>query len=296
MPTVEQSFTHCRTVARTRARNFYYSFLLLPRDRRDAMCAIYAFMRQSDDIVDDPSVPLDRRGQQIDQWRRRLGEALDGDPGGHIVLTAFRHVVERYRIPHEYFFALLDGMESDLSPREFRTFDDLYRYCYRAASIVGMATIHVFGFTSKAALKLAEACGIAFQLTNIMRDVSDDAAMGRVYFPSAELERFGLNRTDLLEASILWSDQRFQRFMDFQCRRVEQYYRDSSDLLEMTHAGSQPALWAMISIYRGLLHRIRRLRYRVLDRRVRLPVWSKLWIVGRAFHLRTTGRVPPFPA
>ena len=204
--------------------------------------------------------------------------------------------MERYGIPHRYFFDLLDGMESDLSSRVYETFDDLYPYCYRAASVVGMATIHVFGFRSDAALSLAAACGVAFQLTNIMRDVSADAAMGRVYFPSSELKEFGLTRDELLTDSVLSSDERFQRFMEFQWRRAERFYRESADLLAMVDSSSQPALWAMVSIYHGLLKRIRKARYSVFGRRVGLPVWRKLWIVGRALHLRATGGLPPFPA
>ena len=296
MPTVEQSYAHCRNVARTEARNFYFSFLMLPRVRRDAMCAIYAFMRQSDDIVDSSAVPTKHRLRQIRSWRRRLREALDGDPKGDPVLIAFRDVVDRYKIPHTYFFDLLDGMEHDLTAREYETFEDLYPYCYRAASVVGMATIHVFGFRSDSALALAAACGVAFQLTNIMRDVSADAAMGRVYFPSVELREFGLHRDDLLAASIRSTDERFQKFMEFQWRRAERFYRDSADLLGMVDPVSRPALWVMISIYHGLLRRIRKLRYNVLGRHVSLPVWEKLWIVGRAMHLRATGGTPPFPA
>ncbi len=260
------------------------------------MCALYAFMRRSDDIVDNDAVPIRDRRQQINHWRRSLSEALNGNTMGDAVLTAFHDVVDRYAIPHSYFFELLDGMESDLSAREYQTFDDLYPYCYRAASVVGMATIHVFGFRSEDALAPAAACGVAFQLTNIMRDVSADAAMGRVYFPSVELEEFGLNRNELLDASIRSTDERFQRFMEFQWRRAERFYRESSDLLRMVDSASQPALWAMVSIYHGLLRRIRKVRYDVFGRRVSLPVWRKLWIVGRATHLRAMGGVPPFPA
>ena len=260
------------------------------------MCAIYAFMRQSDDIVDATAVPTKDRLRQIRRWRRCLSEALDGNPKGDAVLIAFRDVVDRYAIPHTYFFDLLDGMEHDLTAREYETFEDLYPYCYRAASVVGMATIHVFGFRSESALALAAACGVAFQLTNIMRDVSTDAAMGRVYFPSVELREFGLNRNDLLAASIRSTDERFQQFMEFQWRRAERFYRESADLIGLVDPVSRPALWVMISIYHGLLRRIRKLRYNVLGRHVSLPIWRKLWIVGRAMHLRATGGTPPFPA
>lgn len=296
MPTIEESYVHCWNVARNRARNFFYAFLLLPRARRDAMCAIYAFMRQADDIVDDDAVPICDRRKSLNRWRSLLTKALNGDPKDDAVLTAFRDVVHGYAIPHNYFFELLDGMEHDLTAQKYETFEDLYPYCHRAASVVGMATIHVFGFKSESALKLAAACGVAFQLTNIMRDVSADAAMGRVYFPEEELRKFGLSRHDLLGASIRSTDDRFQQFMEFQWGRAERFYHESADLLGMVDSVSRPALWAMIAIYHGLLWRIRQLRYNVLGRHVSLPVWKKFWIVGRALQLRATGGTPPFPA
>lgn len=296
MPTVDQSYAHCRRVARSRARNFFYSFLLLSGDRRDAMCALYAFMRHSDDIADDDSASLQARRQALEKWRSQVRLALDGEPCDDPVLPAFRDAVKRFAIPHAYFFELLDGMDADLSERVYRTFDELYRYCYQAASVVGMSTIHVFGHDTQAAIPLAEKCGIAFQLTNILRDVSTDASMGRVYFPEGELQRFGLRRNELLDRTIASVDARFQRFMEFQWMRADAYYRESAALLPMVVPASRPALWALVSIYHKLLMRIRKLDYRVLERRVRLPVWEKLWIVMRAFYLRARGGVPSFPA
>lgn len=296
MPTVNQSYAHCRRIARSRARNFFYSFMLLSGDRRDAMCALYAFMRYSDDIADDDSASLETRRQALGRWRSQVRLALDGQPCDDRVLPAFRHTVERYSIPHAYFFELLDGMDADLSGRVYRTFDELYRYCYQAASVVGMSTIHVFGHDTEAAIPLAEKCGVAFQLTNIMRDVSTDASMGRVYFPEGELQQFGLRRNELLDRSIPSFDARFQRFMEFQWRRADRYYRESAALLSMVVPASRPALWALVSIYHKLLVRIRKHGYGVLERHVRLSVWEKLWIVMRAFYLRARGGVPSFPA
>ncbi len=260
------------------------------------MCALYAFMRYSDDIADDNSASLPARRQALDKWRGQVRLALDGQSCDDPVLPAFRDTVERYSIPHAYFFELLDGMDADLTERVYGTFDELYRYCYQAASVVGMSTIHVFGHDTKAAIPLAEKCGVAFQLTNIMRDVSADASMGRVYFPEGELRRFGLRRNELLDRTIPSADARFQRFMEFQWMRADGYYRESAALLSMVVPASRPALWALVSIYHKLLMRIRKLGYRVLERRVRLSVWDKLWIVMRAFYLRARGGVPSFPA
>ena len=294
--TREKSYEYCRHVAKRRARNFYYSFVLLPRKQRDAMCAIYAFMRRSDDIADDDSAPAEERRQDILRWRDSVRSVLAGgapeDPG----LAAFRDTVEQFRIPHSFFFELLDGMESDLSNRVYRTFDELYRYCYQAASVVGITTIHVLGFDKESAIPLAEKCGVAFQLTNIMRDVAADAAMGRVYFPEIELEDFGLSRESLLGLELRSDDRRFQRFMEFQWQRADGYYRESAGLLPLLSPAGRPAFWVMVATYRGLLRQIRNARFAVLEGKVRLPVWKKLWLVTRAFQLRAAGGIPPFPA
>ena len=296
MLTLERSYAHCRQVARSQARNFYYSFLLLSPERRDALSAVYALMRQLDDIADNHEIPPRTRLDQLEDWRRKLGRALDGDPRHDRILVAFSDAVERYNIPHGYFFELLDGMKSDLSPLEYESFGDLSIYCHRAASVVGMATIHIFGFQSEAALDHAADCGTAFQLTNIMRDVADDAAMGRVYLPTDELADCGLSRQELLDGSIRYTDRRFQKLMELQWKRAEHFYRASAELAQLVWPASRPALWAMVSTYRGLLDRIRDNRFDVLRHRVSLPAWQKLWIAARAFHLRATGKFPPFPA
>ncbi len=296
MSLIETSYANCRSVAKTRARNFYYSFLPLSRERRDAMCAIYAFMRWSDDLADDADTPAEQRQAAIACWRGRVRGALEGQSAEGLVLPAFRDTVERFSIPHDYFFALLDGMERDLSDRAYETFDELYQYCYQAASVVGMTTIHVLGFEGNSAIPLAEKCGIAFQLTNILRDISVDAQMGRVYFPSTELRDFGLSRDEVLEGELESGDARFQRFMAFQWQRADSYYKESADLLPLISPSGQPSLWAMVAIYRGLLQRIRSTGYDVLDRHVSLPTWKKLWILAQALRFRLSGGVPQFPA
>ena len=293
---VQDSYAHCRRVARSRARNFYYSFVLLPREQRDAMCAVYAFMRRSDDIADDDTASTEVRRREMGIWRETVRNVLAGEPSSEPTLAAFRDTVERFAIPHSGFFELLDGMESDLSERVYVTFDDLYRYCFQAASVVGITTIHVLGFNRPAAVALAEKCGVAFQLTNIMRDVAADAAMGRVYFPLTELEEFGLSRDILLRLELRSDDLRFQRFMEFQWQRADEYYRESSELLPLLSRSGRPAFWVMVATYRGLLSRIRSARFAVLESTVRLPTWKKLWLVARAFHLRAMGGIPPFPA
>ena len=181
-------------VAQSQAKNFYYSFLLLAPPKRRAMCAIYAFMRYCDDLSDDENVP--DRAAAIARWRGDLELALDGHAPDHPLWPAFADSVARYKIPHQYFFDMIDGVSSDLEPRVIQTFDELYRYCYQVASVVGLTVIHIFGFEDPRALDLAEKCGIAFQLTNILRDVREDSEKGRVYIPAEDLSRFGVSTKD----------------------------------------------------------------------------------------------------
>lgn len=296
--TLDQSFEHCRRVAKQRARNFYYSFLLLDREKKDAMCAVYAFMRSSDDLSDETAPPVAERKANMAAWRRKLEGALQGEVGDDPVLPAFHATVEKYRIPHEYFFDLIDGVSSDLEPRTFETFDQLYRYCYQVASVVGLTIIHIFGFKDPRALELAEKCGLGFQLTNILRDVREDAEMDRVYLPAEDLRRFDLDRAALLQATpeAFHSDERFERLMRFEWRRAADYYEEAAPLLELVDRSSRPALWAMMAIYRGVLGRIDRLGYDVYAERARLSAFEKSWIVVRAARARFLGGSLPFPA
>lgn len=269
--TLEQSYGYCRKVARTRARNFYYSFLLLDRARRSAMCAVYAFMRYCDDLSDEPGATA----AAMERWRAALAEALEGRYDSHPVWPAFHDTVRRYGIPHEYFFDMIEGVRSDLEPRRVRTFEELYQYCYRVASVVGMTTIHIFGFEGgEAALKLAERCGIAFQLTNILRDIGEDAAGGRIYLPEEDRERFGVEKMEDSPA--------FRELMRFEGERARAYYRESRPLLGMVNPRSRRALWALMEIYRRLLERMAAGDYGVLQTRVRLAGWEKALIVGEA--------------
>ena len=295
MPTVEQAYEHCRRIAKARARHFFYSFRLLPPLQRESMCAIYAFTRRSDDIVDNDGATVESRRADLRAWRNDLQRHFDGSNENRI-LAAYCNTFERYSIPHSYSFDLLDGMESDLCEQEFESFEDLYRYCYQAASVVGMTTMHVFGFQGADALGLAERCGIAFQLTNIMRDIAADAAMGRVYFPVPELAQHGLSKDELLAGELQASEDRFQSFMDFQYRRADRYYKESAALLSMTNPPCRAALWAMIATYYGILKRIREAGYDVLREELGLSRPRKLAIASHALLLRATGRVPSFPA
>jgi len=267
---LEASYAFCRRIARTRARNFYYSFLLLSREQRDAMCAIYAFMRYCDDISEGEGASR----ESIDRWRRDLNRALAGEYGDNPLWPAFHDTVQRYQIPCEYFHEMISGVSSDLEQRQIQTFDELYRYCYQVASVVGLTIIHIFGFESQHALPLAEKCGIAFQLTNILRDVREDAENQRVYIPAEDIRRFGADLTK--------RDENFIRLLGFEAERARHYYDESRPLLDLVHKRSRASLWALIEIYRRLLDRIERSKFDVLSRRIRVPTWEKIGIVVSA--------------
>ncbi len=276
MAALDESYAFCRRVARTRAKNFYYSFVLLPREQRNAMCAIYAFMRYCDDLSDEPGATR----EPLERWRCALVDAFAGKFDAYPAWPAFHDTVERYRIPQEYFFQIIDGVMSDLEPRRLATFDELYRYCYQVASVVGMTTIHVFGFDSPDAVPLAEKCGVAFQLTNILRDIAEDAARGRIYLPAEDLERFSVSADDL--AAGRRTDE-FLRLMQFEAARARAYYTESAPLVELVHPRSRPALRALIAIYSRLLERIQARNYDVFSERVALSPAEKCWIVARAW-------------
>jgi phytoene synthase len=192
------------------------------------------------------------------------------------VWPAFIDTVARYQIPHEYFFDMIDGVSSDLEPRRIQTFAELYDYCYHVASVVGLTIIHIFGFESPKALELAEKCGIAFQLTNILRDVKEDADKQRVYLPAEDFTRFSVS-PETMEPR-----EKFLAMMEFEARRARDYYRESAPLVEMVHAGSRASLRALIGIYSRLLDRIVASNYDVLARRIRVPTWEKLWVLARS--------------
>jgi phytoene synthase len=283
MPSLTQSYEYCREVARSRARNFYYSFVLLSPPQRAAMCAVYAFMRYCDDLSDEPGA----NRASIERWRADLDAALAGRDGNHPVWPAFRDAVERFRIPRQYFHEMIDGVASDLEPRRFETFAELRHYCYQVASVAGLTAIHIFGFDSPEALPLAEQCGIAFQLTNILRDIREDAGLGRLYLPLEDLRRFGVLEADALAGKLTPS---LRELMRFEAERARACYEESRPLLNLVHSSSRPSLWALIEIYSRLLRRIEGRNYDVFTERVRLSALEKASIVAQALWQRRFGR------
>ncbi len=273
MSSLAASYRWCRQLTRTRARNFYFAIRMLPARRRDAMCAVYAFFRECDDLSDEGLVE-DRR-QSLERWRQvALGAEPESPSPG---LAAFRDTIARYDIPVHLFSELIDGTMMDLDGTRYETFQDLYTYCYRVASTVGLVCLRIFGFDgSPQALKRAEHLGIAFQLTNILRDVAEDSGLGRVYLPGQILAEFGLTPQDLLEGR---PGPHFKALVQHMASRARHYYELAEPLPENLTPCSRAALLAMRGIYRGLLEKIDRLGAGVLRQRARLSLAEKLWVV-----------------
>lgn len=271
MTSIAESYSHCERIARSRARNFYYSFLLLPKHKRLAMCAVYAYMRRCDDLSDEEGASLAALGE----WRENLEQTLEGRPAEDPIWPAFLDTVRRFEIPSGFFREMLDGVSSDFSRKSVESFEDLYRYCYLVASVVGLTVTHIFEFEDPRALELAEKCGIAFQLTNILRDVREDAGNGRIYLPKEDLDRFGVT-------SIETESPALKALLRFEGARARRYYDESRPLIGMVHADSRAALWALMEIYSKILTRMESEDYPVLQRRVSLSTAEKLWILARA--------------
>jgi phytoene synthase len=280
-PELFASYKSAEEVARSRS-NFYYSIVVLPPEKRRALYAVYAFMRYCDDISDSSAGVADKRALLRD-WRSQLDAALSGSLLGNPILPAFRDTVNHFSIPAEYFHWILDGTEMDLDVWHYETFDDLYKYCFKVASAVGLVCLQIFGFCDARAKLYAEQCGIAFQLTNILRDVKEDAEMGRIYLPAEDLMKFHYTMEELRRGVL---DERFRKLMSFEADRARQYYASARNLLPLVEETSRPALWAMIEIYRRILDRIVQRQFDVFRRPIRLPRTEKISIALKAFAMR----------
>lgn len=294
--TIEGAYAVCRQIARREAKNFYYSFVALPKPKRDAMCAVYAFMRHADDLSDDETKPHAERRRELDAWMEAWRRTQGGEPADDPVFIALADTCRRFQIPRELLDQLVHGTAMDLEPEQpageecnrnspydtYATFDDLYRYCYYVASVVGLVCIRIFGYTDPRAEKLAEETGVAFQLTNILRDVREDAERGRIYLPLADLESFHFRPEELASfrggASMTSS---MRGLLGRTGERARQYYRSAQELLPLIAPDSRAALWVLVTIYEQLLRRIERKRYDVFSAKIRVPAWQKLVILLR---------------
>jgi phytoene synthase len=276
----------CRTIAKREAKNFYYAFVALPVERRNAICAIYAFMRQADDLADDENLPHEERRRNLNNWLAAWHAAATGRATYDPIFVAVRDAIARFAIPLQLLDEVVDGVTMDLdraatdAPDTYATFADLYRYCYLVASVVGLVCIRIFGYSDQRAEKLAEETGIAFQLTNILRDVSEDAARSRVYLPLADLAAHGVSLQSLLHRPPSTPPAPAERvLLASVAERAEQYYRSADELLPLIDRESRPALWVLVSIYRALLKRIERADYDVFTHRASVPTAQKISIL-----------------
>jgi phytoene synthase len=284
--TLDRAYAACRVIARREAKNFYYAFIALPAPRRNAICAIYAFMRRADDLADDESLSRELRRRSLDTWLAEWRTVCQGSSTSDPVFLAVRDCTARFQIPLSLLDELVAGVTMDLdraatgAPDTYSTFADLYRYCYLVASVVGLVCIRIFGYSDPRAEKLAEETGIAFQLTNILRDVAEDAERNRVYLPLEDLAAHNVSLDSLLHRAPGAPPTASERaLLAAIARRAEEYYKSSQLLLPMIDRESRPALSVLVAIYHGLLKRIEGADYDVFSSRASVPLAQKLSIL-----------------
>lgn len=293
-PTLAEAYGICKEIARREAKNFYYAFVALPEAKRNAICAVYAFMRHADDLADDESLSIPERRKRMEEWMAAWHAVAKGEPTTDPVFLALTDAQARFGITTELLDQLVHGTCMDLyaAPTEagkfdtYATFDDLYRYCYYVASVVGLVCVRIFGYSSAEAAakgeKLAEETGIAFQLTNILRDVREDVERNRIYLPLEDLKSAGVSIESLVAVKNAQAPTDQQRaLLSAIGERAEHYYRSGYALLPLVSPDARPALWVLIRIYHRLLQQIEAAHYDVFTQRVRVSTPVKLGILAR---------------
>ena len=294
---LSHAYAVCRGVARRAAKNFYYGFLVLPSEKRNALCAVYAFMRHADDISDDPALDVAQKKEKLSEWLHAARQVFGGQTTDDPVLMALGDAQKKFQIPTDLFEKLVYGTSLDLEipPASGEnpailcsTFEDLKQYCYYVASVVGLVCIHIFGYEDAKAELLAEDCGLAFQLTNIIRDVKEDAAMGRIYIPEIDLALVGLTAENFTPAALIDREraQQLRPALEHEADRARKYYESGKWLMELVAEDSRGALWVLVEIYSRLLRKITERNYDVFTERVSLSTWEKLRVLARGFVLR----------
>ncbi len=271
---------YCQDKTAKSGSSFYYSFLFLPEAQRKAITALYAFCREVDDVVDECS-DADLARSKLNWWRAEIFGAFDGKPN-HPVCQALTTSITHFNLPKEHFIEIIDGMEMDLQQTRYNTFAELNLYCYRVASVVGLMAAEIFGFEDHTTLDYAHNLGLAFQLTNILRDVKEDAERGRIYLPLDELERFGVSEQDILESRCT---DNMKKLLDFQAQRAQSCYDKAFSLLPEADRYAQRTGLIMASIYQTTLATIQQDSCQVLSRRISSSPLKKLWIAWRTARI-----------
>ncbi len=298
-----EAYAACREIAKREAKNFYWAFRVLPKHKSDAMCAVYAFMRRADDISDDESKPLEARRAEMEEWKMTWRASRNSPGGGATVdpiFVALADTQRQFGIPDALLEELVAGTTMDLEPlavgagaiQTYSTFEDLYRYCYLVASVVGLVCIRIFGYTDLRAEQLAEETGVAFQLTNILRDVKEDVERGRVYLPMDMLDEFGVKVEELRALAAGRAMTEAERGMLATLAiRAEKYYVAAGKLIPLLDRDSRAAMWVLVTIYHGLLGRIAARRMDVFGQRVSVPSVTKVTIFARGAAMAVWYRV-----
>jgi squalene synthase HpnC len=268
---ISASYAECNRIARAARSSFYLAFYGLRKEKRDGLCALYAFMRLVDNVSDEPG-DLESKRRGLARWRAMLDEAVAGRTEGHPVLPALADTIARFEIPTRYFHDLILGAEMDLTVTSYATFDRLSEYCYRVAGTVGLTCLHVFGFRDPRSPDLAERLGLAFQMTNILRDVRSDFDMGRVYLPQEDIDRFGCAPGDLRGPVT----PRLQDLLEFEADRAWRLYEEGAPLVGQVDPGSRATLWALVRTYSSLLARIEECGFDVFSSRISLSIAEKI--------------------
>ena len=282
-PTEAQEY--CTASTKNSGSNFYYSFLFLPRPRREAMYTVYTFCREVDSAVDD-SLPGSDPQEELSRWRKEVSAAYGGTPTSPVTISLAEHL-QQLDIPEEYFQELITGVESDLTTSRYATFDDLHPYCYRVASVVGLICLKIFGARAPQATEYAINLGLAFQLTNILRDVGSDAARDRIYLPQEDMARFGYTEQDLFEKRY---SSAFVELMKFECARAHEFYAKAKQAFDSLPPEDQRALVVseiMRGVYSRILRQIEISGYRIYGPRIRLSSFHRL-LIAAAIWLRSS--------
>lgn len=269
---LDESYALCDKITAERARNFHFAFSVLPKERYRGICALYAFTRTADDLSDDEA-DAQKALDNSRAWREAFDAALTGDTSRHAIMPAVADTFRKYNIPPVYMHELITGTEMDARQNRYAKWDDTYLYCYRVASVIGMMTIHVFGFKGEQAIPLAEKMGIAFQMTNILRDLKEDAERNRIYLPLEDLKAHGISEVTMLRGE---DSPAMRKLVEFETKRAMALYEEGQALIPMILPESRDALGSLVAIYKRLLEEIQRREYDVFSKRVSLSTAEKL--------------------